>query len=123
MEVLEMLKSVDFTSNKWVLIIPGVMMFLDVATGLVKAWAQRNVISSKMRIGLAKKFFEVAIIVAVEFLVHGTNIPYAFLTCTSSFVIAMEFISIVENAGECGLKLPAFIIDKLHIFKEVDKND
>lgn len=123
MDIVEMLKTIDFVSDKWVLIIPGAMMFLDFATGFLNAWANHSIKSGKMRIGLVKKLSELIVIVAVELLVHGTNIPRAFLTCTSAYIIIMEFISIVENAGAAGFKIPKFVLEKFHIFNGGDTDD
>lgn len=106
MNILEFMKEFDFISNKWILIIPGVFMLLDFVTGFFNAWAKREIKSSKMRIGLAKKFSEVAIIVCVEFMVHGMNVPKTALTTTSGYVILMEFVSIIENAKLIGFNFP-----------------
>ena len=106
MDVIEFMNEFDFISNKWILIIPGVFMLLDFATGFFNAWAKREIKSSKMRSGLAKKFSEVAIIVCVEFMVHGMNVPKTVLNATSGYVILMEFVSIIENAKLIGFNFP-----------------
>lgn len=118
MDVYKILQTLDFTSNKWVFIIPSVFMFLDFATGFINAWAKHNIKSAKMRTGLAKKFCEAAIIVCVAFMVEGMNIPKQVLTFTSGYVLLMEFISIIENAGSIGFKIPVKIKNKFDAFKE-----
>lgn len=118
MEVYKILQNLDFTSNKWILIIPGVFMLIDFATGFLNAWAKHNIKSAKMRTGLAKKFCEIAIIVCVEFMVHGMNIPKQVLTFTSGYIIFMELISIIENAGASGFKIPVKVKNKFDVFKE-----
>lgn len=123
MDIVEALKAIDFVSNKWILIIPSAMMLLDFATGILNAWAKHSIKSGKMRNGLVKKLSELIVIVAVELLVHGTNIPKTFLTCTSAYIIFMEFISIIENTGAAGFKIPKFILDKFHIFNGGESND
>lgn len=117
MDFIKFVESVDFVSNKWVLIVPCVMMMLDFITGFAKAWANNNIKSAKMRVGFVKKLGELIVIIAVELLVHGTNIPRSLLNFTSAWVVLMEFISIIENTSAMGFKIPSYVMDKLHISK------
>lgn len=124
MNIVEYLSHVEFTSPKWVLVVPSILMLFDFLTGFVNAWAQHNIKSAKMRSGLAKKIGELAIIGAVEIIVYTTNTPRPALTFTASWVILMEFISIVENTSHSGFKIPKWIAEKLNLIEnEVDKHD
>lgn len=115
---------IKFNSPAWVIVVPSIMMFFDFLTGFVNAWAKHNIKSAKMRSGLAKKVGELAIIGALEIIVYTTNTPRPVLTFTASWVILMEFISIVENTSNSGFKIPKWIAEKLNLIEnEVEKND
>lgn len=87
----------------WALVIAGVLMVLDIVSGLVKAFANRRYDSAKMRVGLVHKFTEL-VIIALSFVLevaceHIAGLPFSgvtvVLTCT--YVILMEVGSVMEN--------------------------
>lgn len=87
----------------WALAIAGVLMLLDVVSGLVKAFANRKYDSGKMRVGLVHKFTEL-VIIALAFVLevaceHIAGLPFSgvtvVLTCT--YIILMEVGSVMEN--------------------------
>lgn len=87
----------------WALAIAGMLMLLDVVSGLVKAFANRKYDSGKMRVGLVHKFTEL-VIIALAFVLevaceHIAGLPFSgvtvVLTCT--YIILMEVGSVMEN--------------------------
>lgn len=87
----------------WALAIAGVLMVLDVVSGLVKAFANKKYDSGKMRVGLVHKFTELVIIALAYVLEiaceHIAGLPFSgvtvVLTCT--YIVLMEVGSIMEN--------------------------
>lgn len=90
-------------AQEWALAIAGVVMVLDIVSGLVKAFSSKTYDSGKMREGLVHKFTEL-VIIALAFVLeiaceHIAGLPFSgvtvVLTCT--YIILMEVGSIMEN--------------------------
>lgn len=99
----EKLANIDMP--KTLLILTGIMIFTDIITGYLKAIKNKKISSSVSRDGYIKK---VGYLVALLFgfvvdLILGLNI---FLKGTALVAITTEGISIYENLGEIGVKLP-----------------
>ena len=85
-----------------VYIITGSFIVLDMITGLIKAFKEKNYTSSIMREGLFHKAGSALVIVfgclvdyAQSFLDLGVTLPVATAFC--SYIILMEIGSIIEN--------------------------
>ena len=78
MEIINIVKALNFTSFVWMITLPTAMMAFDVVTGLMKAWATKDFQSAKMRSGLAKKTGELVIILMGIVFVQGMGriLPY-----------------------------------------------
>lgn len=89
-------------------------MFLDYATGLIKAYVNKTVSSDVGLRGIARKsLIFIVIIVAVmldRFLNAGT---WLFRTLICYFYIANEGISLLENCAQLGLPIPDKLRDAL----------
>lgn len=96
----------------------AIFIFTDVLTGYLKAWKFKRLNSSISRDGYIKKIGWVVALL-LGFLVDaivGVNI---FLIGSALVCIATEGISVYENLGELGIKLPfAKYFEKLN-----DKED
>lgn len=94
-----------------------VMIVLDVLTGFIKAGVGHELCSSTCWKGLLKKLL-IFILVSVGVLLDRLmNMNGAVRAAVSMFYIANEGISILENMGEMGVPLPAFLkkmLLKLH---------
>lgn len=127
----------------WVLIILLILMISDYASGMgasakeaienpedkTKGWN-----SNKGRLGILKKFSYVLVIgvaVAVDLLIYKVGAYMNFDMPGSTFfglVIAMwyifnEMLSILENCGRMGAKVPAFFKSAIMVLKnKVDSN-
>lgn len=113
MEVQEFIQSVHFANGRWVLLLPCFLMVADVLTGLVNAWAKRNIDSAKMRSGLAKKFGEIAAIVIAEVCAFAMQLPSEISAGISLYICFMELVSNVENLALLGVRVPTHWKDKL----------
>ena len=107
-------------------------MVIDYATGVICAWRGRSPktesggVSSKVGFdGLIRKAF-IMIVVLVATLLDTAigNAARVFQTAATSYYIANEGISILENTSLMGVPYPAFIKSALDAMKEKsDKGD
>ena len=99
-------------------------MVLDYATGLLRAWINKEVSSDIGLKGIARKcVIFVVLIVAVmldRLLNTGT---WVFRTLVCYFYIANEGISLLENCAGLGLPIPEKIKDALIQLKDGEKKD
>lgn len=91
-----------------------IVMALDYLTGVVAAFKTKTVSSSAGYSGLVKKasIFIIVILAAQMDRVIG-NDNHIFRNCTALFFTANDAISILENAGKMGMRLPAFLKNAL----------
>lgn len=100
-------------SNLWEAIL--LLMVLDYITGLLSAWINpsKKLDSRKGWRGLAKK----AVIVIIIMVAHMADIVFNQGTITRDiaimFYIANEGLSILENATNCGIPVPAKLKNNL----------
>ena len=113
MDVQGFIQSFHFVNGRWVLLLPCFLMVADVLTGLVNAWAKRNIDSSKMRSGLAKKFGEISAIVIAEVCAFALQLPAEISAGISLYICFMELVSNVENLALLGVRVPTHWKDKL----------
>ena len=121
-ELLQFVSQFDFRNEWWVLFTPLIIMGVDIITGVVKAWVNKNFEASIMRAGLGKKAGEAAILIAVELLSYALNLPDIVMNCASFYIIFMEGMSILENVDELGLPVPGFIKKVINNVDEQLKN-
>lgn len=99
-----------------------IIMALDYLTGVASAFKTKTVSSSVGFNGLIKKasIFIIVILAAQIDRVTG-NATSLFRNCTAFFFVANDALSILENVGEMGVKLPGFL--KNALVKLRDAND
>ena len=104
MNIDELVTSLHFSSIFWQLITPIIFNVLDIVTGFIQAVINRNVDSSKMRVGLLHKILLI-ICVFLSFIIDlafGLNIVSKVI-CT--YIVIMELFSILENLTKAGINL------------------
>lgn len=95
----------------WAIIACLVMMAFDIITGIIAAWKNKDIQSTKMREGLFHKGTLILLIILAWlcelFVMHvpdlGITIPLVIPTCV--IIFAMELVSITENASEINPEL------------------
>ena len=108
------------------ILIQGAFMFivLDFTTGLIKAWHNGEVSSTKSRKGLVKKTMFLSMILIGHWLDKASLIPdntgMSFRTLVLVFIIANEGISILENISEMGVPIPGFL---KKVFERLNKKE
>lgn len=110
---MEYLKSLEFTSTIWALILPLSLIILDVITGYTYAWKKNNIKSSKMRDGIGKKCGELC------YIMFGILTKFAFginaiMIFTVFYISYMEILSLFENCAKLGVPMPEEIKKKLN---------
>lgn len=109
MEINEIIKQLNFTNERWILLLPVILMAFDIFTGLFHAWATGHLKSFKMREGLNHKVGEISVLLIGEIFTIALQLPRLFIVGISFYVILMELISICENLDKMGVKIPKFI--------------
>ena len=108
-EFTEIMNNLNFANNFWVVMMPTILMVLDVATGFVNAWSKREIKSSIMRQGLARKFGELTVIGIGQLFFFGLGLPKYCVGFVSFYIMLMELVSIAENLDKLGVPIPKFI--------------
>lgn len=101
-----------------------VFVVLDVVTGIIKACIAKDLSSSACWRGLLKKLLIFILVGVAVLLDRLMNMNGAVRAAVSMFYIANEGISILENMGQMGVPLPAFLknmLQKMH--SEADKEE
>lgn len=107
--IAEILESLKFTSDFWIVMLPSFLMAFDVATGFINAWAKKQIKSSVMRQGLARKFGELTVIAIGQLFFYGLGLSKYCVGFISFYIILMELVSIAENLDKLGVPLPKAI--------------
>ena len=107
------------------ILIQGAFMFivLDFTTGLIKAWHNGEVSSTKSRKGLVKKTMFLSMILIEHWLDKINLIPdnsMSFRMLVLVFIIANEGISILGNISEMGVPIPGFL---KKVFERLNKKE
>ena len=113
-ELLQFVSQFDFRNEWWVLFTPLIIMGVDIITGVVKAWVNKNFEASIMRTGLGKKAGEAAILIVGELLSYALNLPDIVMNGVSFYIIFMEAVSILENLDKLGVPVPKFVKDAIN---------
>ena len=101
-----------------------IFMITDFISGFTKAWALKEVNSSKFYIGGVKKLgilLIVAVAAQLDKFIHIDSV--ALRTVAISYYIANEGFSILENWGQLGLPLPKLLKDALAKLREENDNE
>ena len=99
-----------------------IFIVIDYITGVAAAIKTKTLKSSTGYEGILKKatMFLVVIIAAQLDRISGNSVGL-FRTATAFFFIANDGLSIIENVGELGVKLPAFLVRVLEKLKDTSE--
>lgn len=108
-----------------------IFMFIDILTGVIKAWRDGAFTSKQMRQGLVQKAgFFIVIMLAnqIDQIAGGSvatlgSIEIAVRDATCLFYVAVEGSSIIENLGQMGVQIPNFIASGLARIKDMSGAD
>ena len=116
------LSAFSFKSDFYTITLPMFMMAVDIVTGFLNAWKKKQVKSSVMRTGLAKKMGEICVILIGVALVKGTTAPHYILAGLSFYIILMEAVSVAENLDKLGVPIPKWFKKAIGTLKDTIQN-
>lgn len=104
MEISDIINSLNFSNIAWQIMTPLIFSLGDFVTGYIQAVINKNVETSKMRVGLLHKAL-IFIVILLSFVIQfAFNLSYV-STIVCSYVIIMEVMSILENLKKAGLDI------------------
>lgn len=99
-----------------------IFMAIDFALGVMVSFVVKNTGSRKMFKGLIKKSAMVLMVIAAVQLDLATESGNFMRNAMVLFLIGMEGISMVENLGKLGIKVPKFLANAL-VQLQMDNDD
>ena len=111
---MNIIYSVHFASNYWILALPAIFAASDVITGFLQAQINGTKNSSVMRKGLYRKCGELGVILLVWVTCIALALPVKYPAAVAIYVCVMEGLSIMENLQRMGVPIPDFITKKAH---------
>ncbi len=99
------------------------LMIIDIITGLMKAFKNKNLWSRKSMYGFGRKILIFCIIILANIIDQILNLKMGLLVITIFFYIANEGLSILENCAEMGVLVPKEIGEKLKVIRNNDENE
>lgn len=120
MDILELLKSLDFSNFGWQIATPILFSVGDILTGLIQAVINDDVQSKKMREGLLHKSL-IIIVLLLSVVASQTFTIDIVSKFVSIYIILMETISIFENLKKAGINFDNLL--KIFIKKEQNKHE
>ncbi|MCT6815027.1 MAG: phage holin family protein [Lysinibacillus fusiformis] len=103
-----------------------IFMIIDYALGLMVGFAYKNIESKKAFKGLFKKTAMILMVIAAVQLDLATESGNFMRNAMILFLIGMEGISMIENLGKLGIKVPKFLSNaftQLQIDNDDKKDD
>lgn len=110
-------------------IIVGVFILFDIITGLIKAFYNGGINSTKLRVGFFHKVSEIIALIGSGLLEYGLgfinlDIGLPILSGVALYLSCMELISIIENLCEVNPALATLFKPYLQKLKnKIDKGD
>lgn len=108
----------EFVINNNYIILVGILVLCDIATGIIKATKRHSLKSAILRNGGYKKFLIILILVlawTIDKVYFNSDVLYT-ICCT--YYIANETLSITENLAMMGIPIPQKIKSILAELKE-----
>lgn len=87
------------------------LIALDLVTGMVAAWAGKQLDSSTGWRGVSKKALTLAVVAMAAVVEPAVGLPLA--EFVAGFYAAVEALSIAENAAVAGVPVPSFLREAL----------
>ena len=115
---MDIVYSIHFANNYWIIALPAIFALSDVITGLIQAQINKCKNSSVMRKGLYRKVGELGVIMLVWVTCIAIQLPIKYPAAVALYVCLMEGLSIMENLQAMGVSIPDFITRKA---KDIDE--
>ena len=115
---MDIVYSIHFANNYWIIALPAIFALSDVITGFIQAQINGTKNSSVMRKGLYRKVGELGVIMLVWVTCIAIQLPIKYPAAVALYVCLMEGLSIMENLQAMGVPIPDFITRKA---KDIDE--
>ena len=115
---MDIVYSIHFTNNYWIIALPAIFALSDVITGFIQAQINNCKNSSVMRKGLYRKVGELGVIMLVWVTCIAIQLPIKYPAAVALYVCLMEGLRIMENLQAMGVPIPDFITRKA---KDIDE--
>ncbi len=99
------------------------LMFIDYITGICKSVVQKKVNSSIGAKGIVKKVGYLCVIAVSELLDELLNVDGGLRTLVITTFIFNEMLSILENSGAIGIKIPDILYKSLEKLKKNNEDN
>lgn len=93
------------------------LVVADYITGVIAAWYERSLNSEIGARGIVKKFL-LFVVVALAYQLDRAVGQEIFRSLAIWFYLANEALSVIENAGRCGVPIPSFLKVALEQMKQ-----
>lgn len=114
----EILKFYLYSGNVQYIHFLLILMVIDIVTGLIKAFVNKNLWSRKSTYGYARKIMIFLIIILANAIDQLAHLNGALVLATILFYIVNECLSILENTVQLGLPVPPQIKEVLAVLQE-----
>lgn len=108
-------------ADKWLLGLL-VVVILDYISGVIAAIIAHELSSRKGFSGILKKVLLFCVVAVAHIIDSATNAGGVLRALTIGFLLANECISVLENAGRCGIKLPKKLLAVLEQLRGSDES-
>ncbi|MDM5301910.1 holin family protein [Bacillus subtilis] len=95
-----------------------ILNIIDILTGVIKAWKYKKLRSRSAWFGYVRKMLNFLVIIVANVVDTIMNLNGVLTFSTVLFYITNEGLSITENLAQIGVKIPAFITDRLHVIEK-----
>lgn len=122
MEILKEMSN-SMLSLKQLIFATTVLIIADVITGIINAVLNKELSSTKMRVGIVGKFYEMVIItltILIDSILPIKELHLPIVVCI--FYIAQEGLSIIENTGKY-ISYPQIVKDLFVKLQDLSKNN
>jgi toxin secretion/phage lysis holin len=103
----------------------GLLMMLDIITGVTKAWKNNKLRSRSAWFGYIRKILVFVVVILANVVDQVLALNGVLTYGTVLFYVGNEALSIVENLAEIGIPVPDSIKDRLNVVseKQVEKGE
>ena len=109
-------------ADKWLMGLLAVIV-IDYVSGVFAAVISQELSSKKGFAGILKKLLILCIVAVAHIVDTATAAGGVLRTLTVGFLLANECISILENAGRCGIPLPRKLLSVLEQLRDSGEAD
>jgi toxin secretion/phage lysis holin len=101
----------------------GLLMMLDIITGVTKAWKNNKLRSRSAWFGYVRKILVFVVVILANIIDQILALNGVLTYGTVLFYVGNEGLSVIENLAEIGVKVPESIKSRLNVINNVKGED